>query len=227
VGDAALDRHGPQALERPECTRRIALLDLRQRLLGADLVGQRLAGDLGGQGERRRRPPVPQGLEGVAAQGQTLDLPRLMLEEDVEVAQRLAEGAHLDRPPGGLEQPRCRLVRAASLEPVRGDERGRGPARDEPPGGIAVHGDPVVRRDLLGEGDPDEIVPEAVAALGDDERTRVEGRVEQGERVGLCQAGQGQHARDVEVIAGHGQAAQHPQRGLVEIEEPRRDRVPD
>ena len=70
-------------------------------------------------------------------------------------------------------------------------------------------------------------MPEPVAGAGDDQGAGRERGVEQRERLGFGQPGQGHDVGGVEVVTGDRQAAQQRGRGVVEVEEPRGHRVPD
>ena len=222
LGEPALDRHGPQPVQRAQGPGGIALLDLGQRLHRPQVLGLRPAGDPRGGRVRGGRPPVAEGVEGLGPQPQRLEVLRLVVQQRARGgrarrrtrrARRPAEPrpaatgtASSGRPPSS----QCRATRA-------GGPRGRQAA-----GGVAVDRDPVVRRDLLDEGLADQVVPEAVAGPGDDQRAGVERGVEQRERVRLGQPGQRGHAGRVEVVAGHREPAQHRGGGVVEVEETRR-----
>ena len=168
---------GCEPVQGPQPARRVALLDLRQRLHGAEVVRLRLAGDPRGErvrggcprgrrGPRGRRPAgtAPRPAPG-RAPAATSRWRSASANAPTLTARRAASSSHGDR-----------LVRAAAVEPVPGDQGRRGAARGEPAGGVAVHRDPVVRRDLLDQRLADQVVPEAVAGVGDDQRAGRRGR---------------------------------------------------
>ena len=107
----------------------------------------------------------------------------LVLQQRVEVAQGVSERAEPGGAAGGVEQPAGRLVGPITVQPVPGDQRRFGAGARQPACRVAVHRDTVVRGHLLGQCPAHQIVPEAVAALGDDERAGLQAGVEQRERV--------------------------------------------
>jgi hypothetical protein len=85
---------------------------------------------------------------------------------------------------------------------VSGDQGGRAANGRQSAGGVAVYPDAVVRGNLLDQGAPDQLVPEAVAGVGHNQGAGGEGRVEQRERLGFFQSGQCLDVGRVEVITG-------------------------
>ena len=135
--------------------------------------------------------------------------------------------AERDGLPGRGDQPGGGFIGATAVAPMPGDQGRRAADGRQPAGGVAVNPDPVVRGELLDEGPADQIVPEPVAGVGDDQGAGREGGVEQREGLRFCQPGQGPDMGRVQVVAGDREAAQQRGGGHVEIEEPRRHRVPD
>ena len=105
------------------------------------------------------------------------------------------------------------------------DQARRRAGLGQPLRGLAVDGDPLVRRELLDQRLAHQLVAEAVAGAGDDQDPGVQRDVEQRERLRLGGAGQRHDAGGIEVVARQRQPPQHRHRVLVEVEEPRRDRV--
>ena len=207
-------------------TGRVALLDLRQRLHGPDVVGFGPPDHLGGQGVGRGRAEVTERLQDLGPQAQRIGPAGVVGQHRVQVAQSLAEGAHPDCPPGRIEQPAGGLVGPVTVEPVAGDQGGLGAGGGQTSGGVAVHDDPLVGRDLRRQGSAHQVVPEPVPGTRDDEHARGESRVQQGEPVGLVETGEGQHAGRVEVAVDDRQPAQHRHTGTVQPHEPGLDRIP-
>jgi len=82
-----------------------------------------------------------------------------------------------------------------------------------------------VGRRLVGEGLANELVAEAVTRVRHDEDSRVQRRVEKGERLTFTEPAQRDQAGQVEFAGGDGQLGQAVHRGAVEVDEALTDRL--
>jgi Integrase core domain len=218
---------GVDAVQRVQGSSGIAQLELGQRLLRPEFVGFRLADELCGGCVRRGCSTVAERIEDLRTEAARFPVLGHLLQERLKVAEGIGERAERDGLAGRGQQPVDRLVRTTAVQPVPGDQDRRSARGGQAASRIAVHREPLVRWDLLDEGLADQLVPETVAGTRDGQRSGLEAGIQHRERVGLGQPGQRQHAGRIDVVAGHCEPAQHPDAGLIEVEEPRGDRLPD
>ncbi len=151
----------------------IAELDLRQRGLGPQVVAVGFAGGVGRGPVGRQRRRVAHRVERLGAQPQCLGMVRLEPQQRLEVPQGVAEGGQSHRLARRSQQPGHGLARLAGGQPVSGHDGRRHVQLGQPRGDLPVHLQAAMRRHLLDQGLPHQLMPEAVAgARGASARAR-------------------------------------------------------
>ena len=137
--------------------------------------------------------------------------------------QRVAEGRQPHRVARRGQQPRHRLARAAPFEPMTRHDGRRGLELGQTLRGLAMHLQPVVRRDLIDQGLAHELVPEAQSRAGQHQHASSQRGIEHREGVGLGVWGQCRRRGGIELVAGQRHPLQHRQRRVGHVAQARGD----
>ena len=201
----------------------VALFDLRQRGLGAQVIGQWTAIGFGGRPKCSHRPRIAQGVERLGAQPQRQGVLAVVRQHGLQVAQRVAEGGQPQGGLRGLEQPGLGFAQAAPGEPVARHQRGRQVQPGQALGDLTVQFEAAMRRDAVHQGLSHEFMAEAVARVVHHQGTPRQSEVQHREGLRLARGGEGDRRGRIDAVAGQRQPAHEVQRSVGHVAQALRD----
>ncbi len=135
-------------------------------------------------------------------------------QHGLQMAQGVTEGGQAHRVARRRKQAGHGIARVSAVEPVACHEGRRGVELAQALRGLAVHLQPLVRRDLLDQHLAHEVVPKPVARADQHQHARRQRKVQRRKRVHLGVRRQGSGRGGVEGVAGQGHPLQRCQRRI-------------